>query len=610
MAKINYKQEAKTFLDHVGGWENIESFLHCYTRMRYNVIDKNKVNVDEIQKSKIVKGVNWSGNQVQIILGAGVVDKIDEETSKIKLTASSFEMKANVKAKNNKNIVKRAMSTLGDIFLPIIPALVAAGMLMGLSALLVQTKAISQNTRAYDIFSILTDTAFSFLAVLVCWSTVKRFGGSPVIGIVIGIMLVNPILPSKSAINLYEKYKEFIDSGHTDSDWEEIVHKSVPAAVEAWKIGFLKITGYQGSVLPPLVLGIGAAFLEKGLRKIVPNFLNMIITPFVTIAVIFLAGLLLLGPLLQYVEEGILIASTWFLKIKFGFGTAILSGIVQAIVITGCHQLLQGLEIQMVIQGSIDGSGSMMNAVWTASIASQAGAGIAVALKEQNRSKMKVLMSSVAPALFGITEPVIFGVNLPKTKPFLCGLAGGFIAGLFAGALNVSCSGMGVTVIPGLLLYSGNVRNLLLIICVNAIAIGAALGLTLLVYRDRITLRGVVLKSIAKEEKVEKENKKEFSIFFLNKKDEVKEVNSFLNKYKKAVVAEGNIQYSMNNAKHPEKYEEKLAKAKVVADEYREKYDKEYKVKSQTIIDEAVKTLKLESRELLPKLEKEFVFNG
>ncbi|ASZ09283.1 hypothetical protein CK556_02930 [Mesoplasma chauliocola] len=540
MKRKDYALEAKRFVDAAGGKENIESYLHCVTRLRLNVIDKTKVNEAEIKDSPLAKGINWTQNQLQIILGTGVVEAVYAEVQKImevsnasmdekldnsKLEDFKLQVKANKETLRNKSWffgeIQKGMRVLGDIFVPIIPAIVAAGLAMGVSALLKQILNPSGeqlNSLLWIIVDIVTKTAFDSLAVLVCWSTVKRFGGNPVLGIIIGLMLVNPLLPNKGSIAAYnaqldfynnqlieglsknEIYKAWVEAGLKwigqaptfDANGNVITNAVMGDPITAIKVWIIPITGYQGSVLPALIIGVAVAYLEKWIKIWMPKAVNIIFTPFLTITIAFLVALFIFGPILLMVEQGILIATKAILGIKYGFGTAIIAGVLQGIVITGCHQVLQGLEMQLVIDGSLPGAngaaatGSIFNAIWTASIISQGGAAMAIAVKAKDKSDKELGFSAAISTLFGITEPAIFGTNLPKIKPFIYASIGGFFGGLFAGILNVTCPGMGVTVIPGLLLYTGNWTKLLGIIGVNIISFGVAFLLTLFLFKDGI----------------------------------------------------------------------------------------------------------------------------
>ncbi|AKU79695.1 PTS transporter subunit EIIC [Spiroplasma turonicum] len=516
MKKTNYAVEAQRFLDAVGGKDNVQSYLHCVTRLRFNVIDKEKVDIKAIKESPIAKGTNWTQNQLQIILGTGVVESVYTQLEKIYNYSEKIESnKSNnnesfedfkLKAKANKEAIRNkggkfawiqlSMKTLGDIFLPIIPAIVAAGLAMGVAATIQMLVKYDSDSLLGKILDIITKTAFSSLAVLVCWSTVKRFGGSPVIGIIIGLMLISPLLPDKGSIATWEAQEQFRESFDATkwgtSDWKQVWKDATGLSVlenpvTPIKLWIIPITGYQGSVLPALVIGIGAAYLEKWIKSWMPNAVNIIFTPFLTIVISLLVALFAFGPILLMVEKGILIATQAILKLPVGIGTALIAGALQAIVITGCHQILQGLEMQLVIQGNVPDSngaisGSIFNSLWTASIISQGGAAMAVAFKAKSKKEKNLSIPSAASTFFGITEPAIFGVNLPRVKPFIFGLVGGFAGGLFAGIFNVTCRGMGVTVLPGLLLYTNNIRNLLLIIVVNLLSFGVAFALTFFLY--------------------------------------------------------------------------------------------------------------------------------
>ncbi|ATQ35697.1 PTS system, sucrose-specific IIABC component [Mesoplasma entomophilum] len=535
MKKKDYALEAKRFIDAAGGKDNIESYLHCVTRLRLNLVDKTKVNEAEIKASSLTKGINYAQNQLQIILGSGIVEAVHEEVQKImevsnapldeklnsdKLEDFKLQAKANKEALRNKTgffgQIQKGMRVLGDIFVPIIPAIVAAGLAMGVSALLkqiIKPSGAQLDSLLWIIVDIVTKTAFDSLAVLVCWSTVKRFGGNPVLGIIIGLMLVSPLLPNKGSIASYNAqydfYKEQLTLGKAPLDiynaWIKAGLKwmgNVPNATSVWdpttaavapiKLWIIPITGYQGSVLPALIIGIVVAYLEKWIKSWMPKSVNMIFTPFLTITFALLIALFFFGPILLMVEQGILIATKAILSIKYGFGTAIIAGLLQGIVITGCHQVLQGLEMQLVIDGSLPGAngaapaGSIFNAIWTASIISQGGAAMAVAIKAKDKSDKELGFSAALSTFFGITEPAIFGTNLPKVKPFIYASIGGFFGGLFAGILNVTCPGMGVTVIPGLLLYTGDWVKLLGIIGVNIIAFSSAFLLTFFLFKEGV----------------------------------------------------------------------------------------------------------------------------
>lgn len=352
------------------------------------------------------------------------------------------------------NTVQKTSRVLGDIFIPIIPVLVATGLFMGLRGL-ITSLGVELNPTFNLLSQILTDVAFIFLPALVAWSTVKKFGGTPVIGIVLGLMLVAPQLPNA---------------------WEVASGAVEPLRVSLLGLN-LALTGYQGSVIPALIIGILAAGIEKKLRKVVPDVLDLIVTPFITLLISMLLGLLVIGPIMHVVEKGILKAFIGFLSWPIGLGGLIIGGLNQIIVVTGVHHIFNALEVQLLSETGLN----PFNAIVTGAIAAQGAATLAVAFKTESKKKRSLYMSSAIPAFLGITEPAIFGVNLRLVKPFVFALIGGAVSGMFASLINLAGTGMGITVIPGILLYvNGNIIGYLL---TNIIAIGVAFGLTYSFYK-------------------------------------------------------------------------------------------------------------------------------
>lgn len=443
---------AKEILEKIGGKENIKSAEHCATRLRLILKDKEKFNGKEIEEIDGVKGQFFSSGQHQIILGTGFVNKVYAEIQNMGVDTGSVKEEAY----KNMSPAQKVSRIFGDIFLPIIPVLVATGLFMGLRGALV-SMGVHMNPTLLSLSEVLTDTAFVFLPALVAWSTVKRFGGTPVIGLVLGLMLVSPALPNV---------------------WKVVGGDVHPLQLHMFGLN-LNIVGYQGSVLPALALGIFAAFIEKKLRKIVPNVLDLILTPFLTLLISLTLGLIVIGPIMQYIQNGLLFAFEFFLKLPLGIGGLIIGGVYQGIVVTGLHQIFNALEIGLLSKYGVD----PFNAIITGTIIAQGAAGLAVALKTRDKKKRALYISFVIPAFFGITEPVIFGLNLRLFKPFLCGLVGGAVAGGFASFIHLAADGMGVTVLPGALLYINH--NLLGYIITNALGFGVAFILTMMVYKPK-----------------------------------------------------------------------------------------------------------------------------
>lgn len=443
---------AKEILEHIGGKENIKSIEHCATRLRIILNDKEKIDEKAVENIDGVKGQFFAAAQYQIILGTGFVNKVYAEIvgGSENLAASS----AKEDAYANMSLLQKISRTFGDVFVPIIPVLVATGLFMGLRGLLTNLGLLQTGTNFYLFSEVLTDTAFAFLPALVAWSTMKKFGGTPVIGIVIGLMLVSPSLP-----NAYN-----VAAGTETPIYLSILGLSIP------------VVGYQGSVLPALVLGIIASKTQKFLKKFIPDVIDLIVTPFLTLLISMILGLLIVGPIMHTAELWVFGAIKNFMLLPYGIGGAVVGGIHQVIVVTGIHHAFNALEVELISTTGVN----PFNAMITCGIVAQGAAAVAVALKTKDKKKRSLYISSAVPAFLGITEPAIFGINLRFIKPFVFGCIGGAAGGAIAGMLNMAGTGMGITALPGILLYMNNVVGYLII---NGVSIAVAFCLTFFLFK-------------------------------------------------------------------------------------------------------------------------------
>ncbi|WP_280771341.1 sucrose-specific PTS transporter subunit IIBC [Salipaludibacillus daqingensis] len=447
---------AEELIEAIGGLENIDSVAHCATRLRVMVKDKEKIDQKKVEDLDKVKGAFYNAGQFQVIFGTGTVNRIHEQVIALGAPESS-KSEQKQEAKKQGNSIQRLLRTFGDIFVPIIPVLVATGLFMGLRGLLTQEQilgifgtspeAIPDNFILYT--QVLTDTAFAFLPALIAWSAFRVFGGSPVIGIVLGLMLVNPALPNAYAVG----------EGSADP---------------LMFFGLIPVVGYQGSVLPAFIAGFLGAKLEKWLRQRVPESLDLILTPFLTLLIMITAALFLVGPVFSLVEAWIMAGTRVVLELPLGISGIIVGGLHQVIVITGVHHIFNLFEIQLLAENDLN----PFNALITAGIAAQGGAALAVGLKTSSKKLKALAIPSSISAFLGITEPAIFGVNLRYIKPFVMGLIGGAAGGFIAALFNLQASGMAITVIPGSLLYIYDLPSLVLYIIVNVVALGVAFTLT------------------------------------------------------------------------------------------------------------------------------------
>ncbi|MFS8971271.1 sucrose-specific PTS transporter subunit IIBC [Streptococcus mitis] len=437
---------AKRVIEALGGRENVNSVAHCATRLRVMVKDEAKINKDAIESLEKVQGAFFNSGQYQIIFGTGTVNKMYDEVVALGLpTSTKAEMKA--EAAKQGNWFQRAIRTFGDVFVPIIPVIVATGLFMGVRGLLTALgMTLPEDVTTYT--QILTDTAFIILPGLVVWSTFRVFGGNPAVGIVLGMMLVSGSLPNAWAVA----------SG---------------GEVTAMQFfGFIPVVGLQGSVLPAFIIGVVGAKFEKAVRKVVPDVLDLLVTPFVTLLVMSILGLFVIGPVFHVVENYILIGTKAILNLPFGLGGFLIGGVHQLIVVSGVHHIFNLLEVQLLAADHAN----PFNAIITAAMTAQGAATVAVGVKTKNPKLKTLAFPAALSAFLGITEPAIFGVNLRFRKPFFLSLIAGAIGGGLASILGLAGTGNGITIIPGTMLYIGNgqLAQYLLMVAVS-FALGFAL---------------------------------------------------------------------------------------------------------------------------------------
>lgn len=441
--KRNDQNIAKAILASIGGAKNIANISHCSTRLRITPVDKDKVDEAGIEQIDGVKGQFYSGNQLQIILGTGLVGRIYD-------IISPEEKEGSTDQYAGMSLPKKLSRILGDIFIPVIPALVATGLFSGIINCLTAFH-VQMSPAVLTIATVLMKTAFTFLPVLIAWSGMKQFGGSPVLGLILGLMLVNPLLPNPNDV--------------------------IKGTVKALTVNILgihvNIVSYAGSVLPALVVVLVAAMIEKRLKKVVPDSLDLIITPFVTLLISGLLGILIIGPICQQVEQGILFVAKAVINLPFGLGGLIIGGTQQAIVVTGMHHIFLALESSLLATTGYN----PFNAMITGGIIAQATAAFVTGLKVKDPKKRSLYTSSSLPAFLGITEPAIFGVNLRFGLPFIFALCGGAASGMLAGLLHAASTGMGVAALPGLVTYLYSKQAILNYVLIHVTAMLVSGGL-------------------------------------------------------------------------------------------------------------------------------------
>ncbi len=455
----DYAKIAREVIAAVGGPENIRSAAHCATRLRLIVADRAKADDERVGEIDAVKGTFYTAGQYQIIFGTGHVNRVYEQITQLGIaeTTASEAKEAKMEGKNR---VQKAIRTFGDVFVPVIPALVATGLFLGLKGALLNNNFLAlfgmTNADIPQTFQVLVDvlsgTTFAFLPAIVCWSTFRVFGGSPVLGLILGLMLVNGSLP-----NAYS------------------VADPSSGVTPLMLFGFIPIVGYQGSILPAFVAGVLGSRLEKKLRKTVPAVFDFMITPFLVLLIMLVLSLLVIGPLLHALENVLLVIVESALALPLGLGGLVVGFFWSIITLTGVHHIFNMLEISLLSSTGFN----PFNAILCMCGFSSAGVCLAISLKAKKKEIRAIGPSATASALLGIGEPALFGVILRYgLKPFLLSCSINGVAGMIAMLLGMKGTGNGITTIPGMLLYIYSPTQILMYIVLAAAVFATAFSLT------------------------------------------------------------------------------------------------------------------------------------
>ena len=458
---MDYRNTAQEILDKVGGSKNIVSAAHCATRLRLVIADNSKADKTAIENVEGVKGVFEASSQLQIILGTGTVNKVFDEFISIAGITASTKAEAKEAAAKQQNIFLRAIKLLGDIFVPIIPAIVASGFLMGIMNSLdfmINNGFISMDTSSsiYVFANLFSNTAYTFLQILIAFSAAKAFGANPYLGAVIGMIMINPALQ-----NAYDVATNGVQQ--TQSVFFGLYD--------------IDMVGYQGHVIPVVIAVWLLSVIEKKLHKIVPEVLDLFVTPLVSVFVTGYLTLAIIGPVFVWAENAILGAIQWMLTLPLGIGSLIMGALYAPTVVTGIHQMYTAIDIGQIAQYGV----TYWLPLASAANVAQGAAALAVALKSKDKKVKSLALPSSLSAFMGITEPAIFGVNLRFLKPFIAGCIGGGCGALYASVVHLGAKGTGVTGIFGILLCLDQPVQYLIEM---VIAVGVAFVISFLIYRD------------------------------------------------------------------------------------------------------------------------------
>lgn len=455
---MDYKKVAQQVLECVGGGENLVSAAHCATRLRMVIADNGKCSKEKLEQIDGVKGVFEAAGQLQVIFGTGVVNKVFEEFAPLAgIDVASTKDDVKKAAASKQNWFFRAIKSLGDIFVPIIPAIVASGLLMGLLEGLCNVYPAMAQSSTYTIIHLFSNAAFVFLPILIAISAAKTFGGNIFLGAVIGMIMIHTDLMNAWSV-----------AGATD----------IPTASVWFGLYDIKLVGYQGHVIPVVIAVWLMSAIEKKLHKIVPEIIDLFVTPLVTVLVTGYVTLTIIGPVFVVVENGVLDGAKWLITLPFGIGAAIAGAAYAPTVVAGVHHMYNALEAGLL---SAEGVNTWMPIATAANVA-QGAAALALSLKTKNQKTRSVALPASLSAFLGITEPAIFGVNLRYVKPFIAGCIGGAAGGLVAGIMHVGASAYGITGVFGFLITTDCTMGYLLDMVVAA---GVAFILSWILYREK-----------------------------------------------------------------------------------------------------------------------------
>ncbi|MGN0162289.1 MAG: glucose PTS transporter subunit IIA [Candidatus Ornithomonoglobus sp.] len=429
---MDYKKTAQEILSAIGGKDNLASAAHCATRLRLVIADNAKIRKSELENIDGVKGVFEASGQLQVIIGTGTVNKVyDEFISAAGITAASKDdVKKAAAAKGN--LFQRIIKTLGDVFVPIIPAIVAGGLIMGIMEALnfmANSGLISINQDGYffQIINMLSNAAFTFLPILIGFSATKVFGGNPYLGAVLAMFLIHPSLQNAYSVST----------------------EGVKQSFSIFGLYSVNMVGYQGHVIPIIMASLILAIVEKKLHKIIPEIIDLFVTPLISLLVSGILTFTFIGPLFVAVENGVLWFVQWLITIPFGIGSFIMGGLYSSTVVAGVHHMYTVIDMGQLAQYGL----TYWLPIASAANVAQGGACLAVALKSRKAKIKSIAFPSALSCMLGITEPAIFGVNIRFIKPFVCGAIGGAVGACLASIMRLGATATGVTGLFAILLH-------------------------------------------------------------------------------------------------------------------------------------------------------------
>ncbi|MBV7261768.1 PTS trehalose transporter subunit IIBC [Photobacterium sp. WH24] len=461
MSKID-KQQIEQLVARIGGEANIVSVSHCLTRLRFVLKDPKAASVPDLEAIAMVKGCFTNAGQFQVVIGTEV-DQVYKQLNAMLGDKAVSKDEAKVAARQNMSLLERGISHLAEIFVPLLPAIITGGLILGFRNVIGDIAMFDGQTltqispfwaQVHAFLWLIGEAIFFFLPVGVCWSTVKKLGGTPILGIVLGITLVSPQL-----MNAY------------------LIGKQVP---EVWDFGWFVIekVGYQAQVIPAMLAGIALAFIETNLRRIIPDYLYLVIVPFISLVTAVVLAHALIGPFGRMLGDGVAYVAKAAMTGDFAILGAVLFGFLYApLVITGIHHTTNAVDLQLMQ----DMGGTPIWPLIALSNIAQASAVVGIIIISKKENEREISVPAAISAYLGVTEPAMYGINLKYKFPMLSAMTGSALAAAICGAAGVMANGIGVGGLPGIL--SIQPQHWLIYLLAMLVAIVVPLVLTIVMYK-------------------------------------------------------------------------------------------------------------------------------
>ncbi|HCK0628474.1 TPA: PTS trehalose transporter subunit IIBC [Vibrio parahaemolyticus] len=461
MSKIARK-DVERLIELVGGADNIASVSHCLTRLRFVLNDTDKADTKQLEALRMVKGCFTNAGQFQVVIGTEV-DEVYKVLIELSGKSEASKDESKNAARQNMNIVERGISHLAEIFVPLLPAIITGGLILGFRNVIGDIKMFDGQTlteisqfwaTVHSFLWLIGEAIFFFLPVGVCWSTVKKLGGTPILGITLGVTLVSPQL-----MNAY------------------LIGKQVP---EVWDFGLFAIekVGYQAQVIPAMLAGIALAFIETRLKRIIPSYLYLVVVPFVSIIVSVILAHSIIGPFGRMLGDGVAFAAKAAMTGDFAMiGSTIFGFLYAPLVITGIHHTTNAVDLQLMQELG----GTPIWPLIALSNIAQASAVVGIIIISKKQDEREISVPAAISAYLGVTEPAMYGINLKYKFPMLSAMIGSACAAAICGSAGVMANGIGVGGLPGILSIQPQFWGIFALAMLVAMVVPAAL--TLILYK-------------------------------------------------------------------------------------------------------------------------------